>query len=190
MTLKEQPTAGAQRAMGLAELVNKVFTRERIPSSLEGHAGYRVAMAGPDALSTTERKGALDHLKLVPLDPARVGAGEGTNATLLIGTADPNLSQLELRTYDRLQQLHEERFKGAKLPLDEASYEALRKKLEEFFERQGIATIASNARSDVAARARAPSGVAGRRSPVPILVVIGAILVLAIAAIGFLFRSR
>ena len=188
MTLKEQPTAGAQRAMGLAELVNKVFTKERIPSSLEGHAGYRVAMAGPDALSTTERKGALDHLKLVPLDPARTGAGEGANATLLIGTADPNLSQLELRTYDRLQQLHGERFNGAKLPLEQAFYDALCKKLQEFFERQGISTISSNARSDLIARPRSAASPGLRRSPVPILIVVGAILV--IAAIVFALRSR
>ena len=186
MTLKEVPTAGAQRAMGLAELVNKVFTKERIPSSLEGHAGYRVAMAGPEGLSTSERKGALDHLKLVPLDPARTGTGDGANATLLIGTADPNLSQLELRTYERLQQLHGERFKGAKLPLDQASYDALRTKLEAFFERQGISTISSNARNDLTVR---PSDAApARRSPVRVLFVLGAIIV--IAAIVFVLRSR
>jgi hypothetical protein len=186
MTMKEQPTAGAQRAMGLAELVNKVFAKEHVPSSRPGHAGYRVAMAGPDALSTTERKGALDHLKLVPLDPAQVGSGAGTDATLLIGTADPNLSQLELRTFERLQQLHEERFDGAKLPLDEVAYDALQKKLAAFFERQGISTISSNARTDQTLKVRAP--VARRRSPVPVLFVLGTIIV--VAAILFVLRSR
>ena len=84
MTMETKPTAGAQRAMGLAELVNKVFAKERIPSSLEGHAGYRVEMAGPETLSTSARQGALDHLKLVPLDPKRIGVGAGAGATLLI----------------------------------------------------------------------------------------------------------
>jgi hypothetical protein len=186
MTMKEQPTAGAQRAMGLAELVNKVFAQERIPSSIAGHAGYRVAMAGPEALSTTARIGALDHLTLVPLDPKQVGTGEGASATLLLGTADPHLNQLELRTYERLQELHGDRFKGAPLPLDEASYDALRTKLVAFFERQGIATISSNARTELTGKmsVRSPP----RRSPVPILVVVGAVVVLA--AIAFVLRSR
>jgi hypothetical protein len=186
MTMKEQPTAGAQRALGLAELVNKVFAKEQIPSSREGHAGYRVAMVGPEARSTSERKGALDRLTLVPLDPARVGSGAGADATLLIGTADPNLSQLELRTFERLQQLHEERFDGAMLPLDEASYDALQKKITEFFGRQGISTISSTARTDQTLKVRAPVG--RRRSPVPALVVVGTILLLA--AVVFVLRSR
>ena len=32
-------TAGSQRALGLAELVNKVFVNERVPSTLAAHAG-------------------------------------------------------------------------------------------------------------------------------------------------------
>jgi hypothetical protein len=186
MTMREQPTAGAQRAMGLAGLVNKVFAQERIPSSLAGHAGYRLAMVGPEALSTSAQKGALDQLTLVPVDPKQVGAANGASATILLGTADPNLSQLELRSYERLLEVHAERFKGGVFPLDEASYDAVRAKLVAFFERQGIATVASNARTELTGKmsVRAPS----RRSPVPILVAIGAIVVLA--AIAFVLRSR
>jgi hypothetical protein len=186
MTMENKPTGGAQRAMGLAELVNKVFTRERIPSSLAGHAGYRVEMAGPDTLSTTARQGALDHLKLVPLDPARIGAGEGAGATLLIGTADPNLSQVELRTHDRLQQLHRERFNGAALPIDVASYDALKKKIEDFFERQGITTVSSATRAQASERAAALD--APRRSPVRALIVVGVIILLGLLV--FVLRAR
>jgi hypothetical protein len=186
MTMETKPTAGAQRAMGLAELVNKVFAKERIPSSLEGHAGYRVEMAGPDTLSTSARQGALDHLKLVPLDPKRIGVGAGAGATLLIGTADPNLSQVDLRTHERLQQLHRERFDGAALPIDVASYDALKKKIEEFFERQGITTTSSATRSEASDRPTAIRG--SRRSPVVPLLVVGAIILAALLA--FALRSR
>jgi hypothetical protein len=186
MTMESKHTAGAQRAMGLAELVNKVFAKERIPSTLEGHAGYRVEMAGPEALSTSERKGALDHLKLVPIDPTLVGAGEGAGATLLIGTADPSLSQVELRTHERLQQLHKERFNGATVPIDSEAYEALTTKIQEFFERQGIATISAAKRNDITVRRSLPAG--ARRSPLSLLIVVGAIVVIAI--IVFVVRSR
>jgi hypothetical protein len=183
MTLESKPTAGARRAMGLAELVNKVFAKERIPSSLEGHAGYRIEMAGPEALSTSERKGALDHLKLVPLDPECVGAGEGAGATLLIGTADPNLSQVELRTHERLRQLHGERFNGATLPIEAVPYDALKQKIEDFFERQGIATISSEKRFDLSLRPAI-----ARRSPTLVLVIVGAIILLGLLFVAM--RSR
>ena len=51
--------------------------------------------------------------------------------------------------YERLEQLHAERFKGEKLPIDAASYDALRKKLEQFFERQGITTVSSTSRTQL-----------------------------------------
>ena len=72
-----KPTAGAQRALGLAQLVNKVFAKERIVSTIAGHAGYRVEMSPPEGMSTTSRKGAVDQLKLVPVDPAATGGSEG-----------------------------------------------------------------------------------------------------------------
>ena len=109
-----KPTAGAQRALGLAQLVNKVFAKERIVSTIAGHAGYRVEMSPPEGMSTTSRKGAVDQLKLVPVDPAATGGSEGGGATIIMGTADPNLSQVELRTYKDLGRLHSDRFKGGR----------------------------------------------------------------------------
>ncbi len=182
--MESKHTAGAQRAIGLASLVNKVFSSERVASSLAGHAGYRIEMAGPEAFSTSERKGALDQLRLAPVDPARVGAAEGSGAAILIGTADPNLSQVELRTHERLAQLHAERFNGAELPIDPAEYDAMIGKIEAFFERQGITTVTSAKREDASLAPRADA----RRSPVRALVIVGAIILLALLA--FALRMR
>jgi hypothetical protein len=178
-------TAGAQRALGLAQLVNKVFASERIPSTLAAHGGYRVEMSGPDALSTSERKGARDHLNLVPADPE--GTTGGGAAAILIATADPNLSQLELRSYDYLKQLHAERFKGEALPIDAAAYAALRKKLEEFFERQGIATVSSESRTSITSP---PAAMTAAKSGPPVLVLVIAGVVVLLAVAFFVLRSK
>jgi hypothetical protein len=184
MTMENKPTAGAQRAIGLAQLVNKVFAHERVASTLDGHAGYRVEMVGPEALSTSARQGALDQLKLVPVDAARAGTGEGSRATLLIGSADPSLSQVELRTFDRLAQLHSERYQGASLPLDAASYDALRGKIQRFFEDQGIAMTSAVKRND---HSLSPSP-ASRRSPVLALVTVAAVILIALAVVALRLR--
>ena len=47
-------TAGSQRALGLAELVNKVFANERVPSTLAAHAGYRVEIDGVPVFDTMQ----------------------------------------------------------------------------------------------------------------------------------------
>lgn len=174
-----KPTAGAQRAFGLAQLVNKVFVTERIPSILAAHAGYRVEMTGPDTMSTSARKGAVHQLSLVPADAAEGKPGDSGAAVIVFGTADPNLSQLELRTYADLQKHHGERFHGETLPIESAAYDVIRKKVEAFFDCQGITTISSATRYEATVR---PSSVPPPRSRAWIVVVALCLFVAVVAA--------
>jgi hypothetical protein len=178
----EKRTAGSQRALGLAELVNKVFANERIPSTLAAHAGYRVEMSGPETLSTAAPGGASHQLMLVPADASPAKPGDGGAATIVIGMADANLTQLELRVYEDLEKRHAERFNGDPLPIDSASYDGLRKKIEQIMERQGIETISTASRNEPTLRpAEMPAP-----KPVWAFVLVG--IVLAAAAIFFALR--
>ena len=170
-------TAGAQRAMGLAVLVNKVFASERVKGTTPGHPGYRLEMSGPDGPSTTELKKVEDRLQLIP-----VGAAEGVGS-LLIGSADPAMSQAELLAFDRLRALHAKTSSG-ELPLDRADYERVLAKVEAFFDRQGVpVTIVPG--TVVSASPKAAAGKRGRVLP---WLVAGAIVVAAIVAVAM--RSR
>jgi hypothetical protein len=174
-------TAGAQRAHGLAELVNKIFETERVPSSLAAHAGYRVEMSGPEVQSTTSSSGAQHHLRLVPADAANAKPEDGGAATIDIGTADVNLTQLELRTYEELGERHAARYQGEPLPIERAAFEALKTKIEQSLEPQGIETISSATRHDPTVR---PGEIPmANAKPVWALVVAG--IVIALAAIFF-----
>jgi hypothetical protein len=168
-----KPTAGAQRAFGLAQLVNKVFVNERIPSTLAGHPGYRVDMSGPEAMSTSAHKRAIHQLALIPAGETEAKPGDGGSAPIVIGKADTNLSQLELRTYGDLQRLHRDAFHGEAFPIESAPYEALRTKVQAFFERQGIDIISSETRSQPTMR---PSSVPPGKSRTWIFVLAGVLL--------------
>jgi hypothetical protein len=168
-------TAGSQRALGLAELVNKVFANERLPSTLAAHAGYRIEMSGPDSLSTSVPAGAFHRLKLVPADAAEGKENDPGAATIVIGTADPNLTELELRTYDDLSKRHADRFNGDALPIDAAAYAALSTKIEATLEKQGVPTISSASRLELTVR---PEGLpAASKPPVWFFVAVGVIVV-------------
>jgi hypothetical protein len=167
-------TGGSQRALGLAELVNKVFANERVPSTLAAHAGYRVEMSGPDSLSTSVPAGAFHRLKLVPADASQGKENDPGAATIVIGTADPNLTELELRTYDDLAKRHADRFNGETLPIDAAAYAALAKKIEATLERQGVPTISSASRQELTVR---PDGIPASKPPVWFFVAAGLIVV-------------
>src|SRR5947209_19621721 len=95
--VKVMPTAGAQRAFGLAQLVNKVFAETRGKGPSPGPAGFRVEMSGPSGPSTADARRAVQYIRLVPLD-----GPDGTGA-IEIATSDPNSGAVELRSYDYLR---------------------------------------------------------------------------------------
>ncbi|HEY2510238.1 MAG TPA: hypothetical protein VGI39_05260 [Polyangiaceae bacterium] len=173
-----KPTAGAVRAMGLAQLVNKVFASERVKATLAGHPGFRLQMAGPEGPSTSAAE-LKDRLDLVSLDKT------GDPAPIRIGSADPGMSHAELRGFERLRALHAAA-PGGELPLDRADYERLLAKLEQFFDRQGVPVTVVQ---DTAASA-APKG-ASARSGIPVAVwIVGGVVFVAVLALLALLRSR
>jgi hypothetical protein len=168
-------TAGAQRAMGLATLVNKVFASERVKSSKPGHPGYRLEMRGPEGPSTSELRKVEDRLQLVPLSTAQ---GE---VSILIGSADPGMSQAELRGFDRLRVDHQRAWSDD-LPLDRADYERVLARIAAFFDQQGVpVTIKEGVVPSAAPQ------VAARRSPLP-WILAAVLLVAAIVAAAYARR--
>src|SRR5438552_2725603 len=49
--VKAIPTAGAARAFGVAQLVDKVFAETRVKGTSPGHVGFRAEMSGPSGPS-------------------------------------------------------------------------------------------------------------------------------------------
>jgi hypothetical protein len=176
-------TAGSQRALGLAELVNKIFESERVPSSLAAHAGYRIEMSGPGSLTTTSPAGAQHQLKLVPADAAESKPEDGGAATIVIGSADANLTQLELRTYDELSQRHGARFQGDALPIERAAFDALVVKIGKSLAPQGIETVSSASRHELTVR---PGSDRPKDEPKkPLVLVVVAAVALVLLAVAF-----
>jgi hypothetical protein len=105
-------TTFANQAVSLAEIFNLGFAKRRV----EGPTLYAVELSAPDGPSTSGGKQALQHLKLVP---------EGGGATLLIGTVNLVDHQVELRTFQHVDELHRQRFKGAPFSGEPASYQQL-----------------------------------------------------------------
>ncbi len=171
-------TAGAQRAMGLAQLVNKVFAAERVKGNTEAHPGYRLEMSGPEGPSTTELKKVEDRLQLVPVETKN---GE---ASLLIGSADPSMSSAELRSFDRLRAVHA-KTSSDELPLDRADYERVLAKIEAFFDRQGVPVTVVQAAAVVSVGPNAARGGGKRLLPW----VVAAVIVVALIAV-MAMRSR
>jgi hypothetical protein len=174
--VKVLPTAGAQRAFGVAQLVNKVFAETRVKGTSPGHAGFKVEMSGPAGPSTADSMRALQYIRLVALD----GAG-----AIEIATCDPNAGVVELRSFDHLRSV------DGDTTVDRADYEALIAKVEQFFERQGIETKVVAARIPTppprvsAAPPAAPEPQPGSTG------LIGLVLVaLVIAVLVFVFVGR
>jgi hypothetical protein len=167
-TNPSKPTAGAMRAMGLAQLVNKVYATERVKSTKPGHPGYRVEMAPPEGPSTTNAAKPQERLMLVPLE-ARDG-----EASLLFGTADPALTETTLRSYEHLRIQYAA---GGDLPIDKEDYERVLEKLKGFFEHQGAPVVIAAS----SAQSAAPKATGLPRKSVAIMVAV-VLFVLAVLA--------
>jgi hypothetical protein len=169
-TNPSKPTAGAMRALGLAQLVNKVYATERVKSTKPGHAGYRVEMAPPEGPSTTNAAKPQERLMLVPLEPRD---GE---VSLLFGTADPALTETTLRSYEHLRVQQAANF-GGELPIDRDDYERVLKKLQAFFEHQGAPVVIAAS----SAQSAAPKSTGLPRKSVALMVAL-VLVVLAVLA--------
>lgn len=118
-------TAFAMQALGLAELFNFKVGDQKVGQ-------YRVELSAPDGPSTGGGKQSVQHVKLVPDDGG---------AVLVAGSADQVGKTAELRTYEYLADLHAQRFKGAKLPLEKTAYLELVGRMRAFFADQGLHVV-------------------------------------------------
>ncbi len=113
-------TMFAQKAIGLAEMFQSLFGVKPVGATVK----YRAELASPDGPSTGGGKQALQAVKLTPIE---------AGTTLVVGHANQVDGTAELRTYEYLTRMQQQRFKGAELPLDRPSYDEFLTQLKNFF---------------------------------------------------------
>jgi len=123
---EQKRTQFAMQALGFADVFNMKVGDQRV-------SGHRVELSAPDGPSTGGGKQSVQHVKLVPEAPG--------GPVVVAGTADPVEKKAELRSWDYLQQLHAQRFKGKTVPVDRVQYAALVKRMQAFFADQGLAVV-------------------------------------------------
>lgn len=122
-----QFTAVAGKATQFAAVFNAAFI-----AGFEGPIPYRVDLTTPVGPSTAGGKQALQHLRLAP---------RGGGPAIVIGSANPNEMTAEIRTFRHLAELHAQRFKGARVPVDANAYRDLTRRLAQFFAAQGFSVV-------------------------------------------------
>jgi len=164
-------TAFAMQALGFAELFNIKVGAEQV----EGH---RVELSAPEGQSTGGGKQSLQHVKLV--------AGDGS--VLVAGSASQVDKTAEIRTYEYLADLHAQRYKGARLPLDRAAYQALIGRMQTFFAEQGLRVVMLDApRPITGPTARMPKPGLSPAAVVAVFVVVVAVIA---GALFLVLRSK
>jgi hypothetical protein len=126
-------TQVAARAVSLAELF-----AARFENGLDGPVKFRVEMSAPDGPSTAGGKQALQHIKLVPAV---------SGPAIVIGSANTTIQTAEIRTYDHVAALYQQRFKGARVPVDVTKYQELIQGLAQFFKAMKLSVTFSDAQS-------------------------------------------
>jgi hypothetical protein len=127
---EENRTQFTMKAMSFADYFNVRVGDQKV----SGPVSYRVQMAAPDGLSTGGGKQAVQHIKLVPDD------GKG-KAVIVAGAANQIEKTAEVRTFEHLAQLHAQRFKGQRIPLDRVQYGALVRRMQAFFAENGLQVV-------------------------------------------------
>ncbi len=167
---EQKRTQFAMQALGFADVFNMKVGDQKV-------SGHRVELSAPDGPSTGGGKQSVQHIKLIP---------EGGGTVTVAGSADQMEKKAELRSWDYLQQLHSQRFKGKTLPIDRVQYAALLKRMQAFFADQGLAIVMVEAPTPVAAPVAVPGG--GSKGMV---IVTFLVVALAIAgAVFFLMRHK
>lgn len=125
---RQERTQFAMQAIGLADLFRMMVGPVRISAPL----AYTCELSAPEGPSTGGGKQSVQHIKLVP---ARGGA------TIVIGSADPVGRAVELRSWNRLAEIHAQRFGSSRLPVDQAQYAELLRRMQEFFAAQNLPVV-------------------------------------------------
>jgi hypothetical protein len=162
----QKRTQFAMQALGFADVFNLKIGDQKV-------SGHRVELSAPDGPSTGGGKQSVQHIKLIP---------ESGGTVTVAGSADQMEKKAEIRSWDYLQALHGQRFKGKTLPLDRVQYAALVKRMQQFFADQGLAVVMLDAPA-LSAGGSQPARSGGSGALVA-LVVIG---IAAMAAGAFFF---
>jgi len=141
----EERTQFAMQAIGLAELFRYIIGPMRISAPVP----YRVELSAPEGPSTGGGKQSVQHIKLIP---------EHGGTTIVAGAANPVERSVELRSWNRLAEIHAQRFKGRRLPLDQMQYGQLLGKMREFFAAQGLPVVVLDSPPPGAAQAAGSGG--------------------------------
>jgi hypothetical protein len=122
---EQKRTQFAMQALGFADVFNLKIGDQKV-------SGHRVELSAPDGPSTGGGKQSVQHIKLIP---------EGGGTVTVAGSADQMEKKAEIRSWDYLQALFAQRFKGKTLPIDRTQYAALVKRMQVFFADQGLAVV-------------------------------------------------
>ena len=142
----ETRTKFAMAAMDFATIFNSYFT--------EGvHGGFKVQLTTPEGLSTGGGVQSVQHITLV-------NASAGT--TMVVGSVNRINNSTELRNYETVARMFEQRFQGKSFPLDQAQFEELHNKFVIFFSSQSFQV--SDAKPP-APRPTAPKGTTLKEAP-------------------------
>ncbi|MBI5542432.1 MAG: hypothetical protein HY901_00975 [Deltaproteobacteria bacterium] len=167
MTVKY--TEFAQQAVTLADLFNETFKKP-----VAGRpANYRVQLAVPDGPSTAGGKQGTQHIKLVPM---------GVGTTHVVGWAHQADKEAELRSWEHLVAIHQERSSRGGLP-DEVAYRKLVLDLKRFFEMEKLAVSVAAAPPAPEGNAEGPQAGGRGRSLILILAIAGGLVAAAVVAL-------
>jgi hypothetical protein len=130
--------------------------------------GAHVAeLTGPDGISTQGGALAVMHLRLV--------SREGGPA-LLVGNVQVREASVELRSFDRLEAIHRDRW-GTPLPVERDAYDAFLAKVDAWFKDQGFRTAVAQVTPSVMPKA-APAS-----SPVKLIAFVVAVVLVALVIV-------
>jgi hypothetical protein len=170
-------TQFAMQALSLAETFNLLMEAERV----KGPITYRVELSAPDGPSTGGGKQAVQHVKLVP---------EGGGATIVAGSANQVENWAELRSFEHLQQLHAQRFRGAEIPLNRVQYNELLAKLQAFFADKGCRVRLAAAPSPSSTPASQPKRASVITSGTLVIVIVFVAAIAAALALTWVMTHR
>ena len=173
----DRVTQIAMKAFTLADLFKIAFSEP-----LTGPVVHRLEMATPEGPSTGGGKQAVQHLKLVPVD--------GNGATIVIGSANQMANSCDLRSFDYLRNMHAQRFKGARVPLDPVAYRELIARMSSFFSDRGMAVVIQAATPLASAPAPTAAESSHSASLITIAGAVIAFVLLVGAALFYVLHTR
>jgi hypothetical protein len=160
-------TQFAMKAIDLADLFKTVVGAQ--PLEAREGPSFAVELQAPDGPSTGGGAQSVQHIRLVR---------EGL--TLVAGSVDSAEKTAELRTYDHVAMLYDQRYKGAPLPVTREAYDAALKRMRAFLGTQNLTIVIKDSAPI------APAPVKGGSSPIGLIIALIVLVGGAVAAYFFM----